>query len=110
MKTLKFVTSAVTYFVKNNKVVSARCNKTGRMVKNFIAQTMHDKMLNAAKNFMYFSQLNKLQMNVWKQQLSAYFKQFGYSVACVDTNGKHGLTLNTFTKELVGSVQIKFFK
>lgn len=98
MFTFKLATKTVTYIVKNNKVVSARCNKTGRMVKTYIAQEMHNKMLNAARNFMSFVSKNKFQAQIWKEQLKTYAKSFGYKLTCSDLFGKTGLTLNTFTK------------
>ena len=93
---IKFVTKSVTYFVKNNKVTLAKCNTTGRFVKRFIAQTMHDKMLNAAQSFKSFINVNKLQAQIWHDQLKTYAKSFGYKLSCSSILGQHALTLNTF--------------
>ena len=93
---VKFTTKEVVYFVKNDKITLARCAKTGKFIKRHIAQAIHNKMVNAAKNFNSFVNKNKLQATVWFNQLKTYFKSFGFNVACVDVNGKHGLTLNTF--------------
>lgn len=95
---IKFTTKEITYFVKNNKVTQARSNVTGKFIKRFIAQNIHDKMLNATKNFLGFINVNKFQAQVWFDQIKTYFKSFGFNVACVDTLGRHGLTLNTFKK------------
>ena len=93
---IKFVTKSVTYFVKNNKVTLAKCNTTGRFVKRFIAQTMHDKMLNVAQSFKSFINVNKLQAQIWHDQLKTYSKSFGYKLSCSSILGQHALTLNTF--------------
>lgn len=101
MNVIKFVTKTFTYFVRDNKVTSARDNKTGRFIKTYIAQNVHNKMLNAAKNFKSFISKNMFQATVWLNQLKTYFKSFGYKVSCVDFLGKHSLTLNTFTNKLI---------
>lgn len=101
MNVIKFVTKSFTYFVRNNKVTCARDNKTGRFIKTYIAQNVHNKMLNAAKNFKEFVSKNKFQATIWFDQLKTYFKSFGYKVSCVDIIGKHSLTLNTFTNILI---------
>lgn len=95
---IKFETKEIVYFVKDNKVTFAQNKATGRFIKHYIAQAMHDKMVNAAKSVKSFLNKNFFQANIWKEQLKTYFKSFGFNVSCVDIHGKHGLTLNTFMK------------